>query len=105
MLDEEECSMSVRSDVDEMEPALQLWIDRGASAASVRCAGTLDAKTGHHVLDAVVEVLDRGTSRVTLDATDLRVADLEGAHTLTRAQRTVREGGALLVWRAPAEAA
>lgn len=78
-------------------PELELTF--GYLPLSLRCQGTLDARTRHHLVAAVDELLAKGSSRiVVIDISHLHVADVDGANGLSRVQRMVRDAGARLRW-------
>lgn len=90
--------MTHRRDVDAMTPALELTIDY--VVPSLQCAGTLDSRTGRHVIEAVEELLAaERPSRMTIDISELRVDDVNGANVLLRVQRTVEGAGVALRWQ------
>lgn len=88
--------MPHQADIDAMAPALKLTIDYVSS--SVRCAGTVDVRTGRHVVEAVEELLTQVPPSVTIDIRELHVADRAGADALLRVQRIVRDAGRRLRW-------
>lgn len=78
---------------------LELTIRFTSEAPSLRCTGTLDARTRDHVLDALAELLRSSPSTVVIDVTDLQVADLEAADVLAEVQFRGRQAGASLQWQ------
>lgn len=80
-------------------PTLELTIDY--VAPSLTCAGTIDAQTRHHVLEAVEELLDRRPPRMTVDVSAVDVGDRAGAVTFGAVQRRAREAGTRLDWVGP----
>lgn len=87
--------MADRTDIAEMDPVLELTLGPG----SLACAGTLDALTRRHVLEAVKVVLVEEPPIVDIDVSALRVADSDGANALVAMQRMVRDAGVGLHWR------
>lgn len=91
--------MAYEPDIAAIAPTLELTLNYSPRPTSLRCVGTLDARTQRHMLQAVDELLAVGPSHVTVDVRDLRVADSDGANALTLVQRMVRDAGAILRWR------
>lgn len=91
--------MAYQPDVDAMAPALELTIDY--AVPSLGCVGTLDARTRHHLVASVTELLAAadGRSTITIDIGSLELADLDAAHTLTHVEHMVRGAGMGLHWR------
>lgn len=85
--------MADACDIAAVEPVLELTIGR----TSLECSGTLSTRTRRHVLEAA-ETLLAGSLAVTVDVSDLYVADVDGANTFARLQRMAREAGAELHW-------
>lgn len=82
-----------------MRPALEIWVDGGATRARIRLVGTLDRSTQTSMLAAIEDLLENGCRRLAVDVTDLYVADQEGAQALTEAQRMARDATSALTWR------
>ncbi|MDA8312935.1 MAG: STAS domain-containing protein [Actinomycetota bacterium] len=76
--------------------ALLLADDR---ATSLRCVGTLDARTRSRLVSAVEQVLRFRPRAVTIDVEELRLADRDAAAALAQVQRMVEQSGATLRWR------
>jgi hypothetical protein len=87
--------MADRTDIAEIGPVLELTLGPG----SLTCAGTLDALTRRHVLEAVEIVLFEEPPMVDIDVSGLRIGDNEGANALVVIQRMVRDAGVGLHWR------
>jgi anti-anti-sigma regulatory factor len=83
------------ADIAAVDPALELTLGQH----SLVCRGTLDARTRRYVLDAASTLLARHPGFVTVDISELRVADVEGANTFATLKRLAREAGAELRWR------
>lgn len=88
--------MALQSDIAAVGPALELSLDY--VQASLRCVGTLDTLTRRHLFEAVDELLMDVPARITIDVTDLQVADVDGANALANVQRMVRDAGSRLRW-------
>jgi anti-anti-sigma regulatory factor len=89
--------MAYEPDIAAVAPTLQLTIDY--ADGSLRCAGTLDARTRRHIVEAVDELLAAGPAFIVIDVGELHVADVDGANALANVQRTVREAGVRLRWQ------
>ena len=87
--------MADRTDIAEIGPVLELTLGPG----SLTCAGTLDALTRRHVLEAVEVLLFDEPPMVDIDVSGLRIDDNEGANALVAIQRMVRDAGVGLHWR------
>lgn len=83
-------------------PTLELTIDYAAPL--LMCAGTVDATTRHHVLEAVEELLDRRPTCMTVDVRHVEAGDhveaddSAGAATFELVRRRAREAGTRLEW-------
>jgi hypothetical protein len=84
-----------RSDIAERDPVLELEF----GPCSLQCAGTLDSRTRHTVLEAVEVVLLGNPPNIAVDVSGLRVADADGANSLVILQRMIRDAGVNLQWR------
>lgn len=84
---------------DVAEATLELTFDRAADPTSLHCAGTLDARSSRHIVEAVEELLAGSAGSVTVDVGDLHVADSDGAHALAQVQLMVRDAGVALDWK------
>lgn len=89
--------MVYREDVEAVDPVLELTVDY--VDRSLRCDGTLDARTRSHVIEAAEDLLARRPSRICIDISSLRITDAEGANALGHIQRMARDAGAVLDWR------
>lgn len=89
--------MTDREDIAAVAPMLQLTLDY--MHPSLRCAGTLDARTRGHVLEAAEVLFARRPSRIVIDITDLHIADVDGANALAHLQRMARDARAVLRWQ------
>lgn len=86
---------ALQTDIAAMEPALVLTVGPGAS---LQCAGTLDERTCHHLVEVVRHVLGSAPGAVTIDVERLQLADADAADALTQVQRMVKDAGATLHW-------
>jgi ABC-type transporter Mla MlaB component len=77
------------------EPLLELIVGSG----SLSCAGVLNRRNRHRVLDAVSLLLHDATPQVVVDISQLRIEDVDGANALAHVQRAARVAGATLSWR------
>lgn len=89
--------MPYQPDLDAMAPVLELSIDYVSS--SLRCAGTVDVRTGRHVVEAVEEMLTHVPPHINVDVRALHVADGAGADALRQVEKIVRGSGPRLRWR------
>jgi anti-anti-sigma regulatory factor len=85
-------------DVDAMAPALVLTLDFSVSATSLRCVGTLEGRTRHHMVAAVEQMLRPRPHGVSIDIGELDLADDDAAGALIEVQRMVGDAGAVLRW-------
>lgn len=69
-----------------------LRTQRDRSKLTVRIEGTLDARSGHHLLDILEELASPG-DEVLIDMTALAHMDRRGADALSRAVRSMRARG------------
>jgi anti-anti-sigma regulatory factor len=76
-------------DIDLVDPILELTL----GPTSLRCAGTLDARTRHHVVEAAELLLRRQPQAVTVDVADLTVLDDGGAETFARLEALALDAG------------
>jgi ABC-type transporter Mla MlaB component len=90
-------STAYERDIGGVAPALVLTID--VAKGSLRCTGTLDRRTRHHVEEAVGELLVEMPSRIAIDVAHLTVADVDAANALAHVQRMVRGAGVRLRWQ------
>lgn len=91
--------MTHSPDIAAVAPMLELTIRFTSEAPSLRCTGTLDARTRDHVLDAVDELLRASPSLIVIDVTDLQLSDFEAADALAEVQFRARQSGASLQWQ------
>lgn len=89
--------MAHETDIAAVAPTLELTLDY--ELTSLRCAGTLDTRTRHHVIDAVDELIAGEPGGIVIDVAGLYVADVDGANTLAEVQRMVRDAGCRLRWQ------
>lgn len=81
-------------DIVSTDPVLVLTVDpRG----SIRCVGTLDGVIGHHLVDAVDELLDARPSTISIDIEKLRLAE-GAAAPLHEVQRRAKRAGTTVRW-------
>lgn len=71
-------------DIAAVDPPLEL-------PTSLQCSGTLSGRTWPQVLKATKTLLARWPPTVTIDVSDLYVADVDGANTFARLQRMGRK--------------
>lgn len=83
------------SDVAAMNPELVFSLD---PPTFLRCVGTLNGRTRHHLLEIVEHMLRSGPGTITIDVEELRLADVDAANALTRVQRRVKDAGASVHW-------
>lgn len=89
--------MAYEPDIAAVGPALELTLDE--AKGTLRCAGTLEGRTGRHVVAAVERLLRTDTRVVEIDVDDLDVTDVGGSDALAAVQRLVTDAGVTLRWR------
>lgn len=82
-------------DIAAVAPAMELMLER---PATLRCSGRLDGRTRRSLCSAVETLLSWGAATVTIDVSDLRLGDREGAGALVRVQQMVLDAGVSLRW-------
>src|SRR5579875_1937584 len=82
-------------DIVSTDPVLVLTID---FPRSIRCVGTLDEVIGHHLVDAVDEMLRARPITISIDIEKLRLADSGAAAPLNEVQRRAKLAGTALRW-------
>ncbi len=88
--------MAYPPDIAAVQPVLELTLEN--EPRSLRCAGSLDARTRVHVVEAVEELLKDAPTRLTVDIDGLRVIDDDGATALTCIQDMAHAAGVPLSW-------
>ena len=82
-------------DIAAVDPALELTV----GTDSLLCRGTLNTSTRSFVLEAAEMLLAHRPPVVTIDISELHVADVDGADTFVHLQRMTREVGVELRWQ------
>jgi ABC-type transporter Mla MlaB component len=82
-------------DIVSTNPVLVLTVD---PPSSLRCIGTLDRVIGHHLVDAVDEMLRARPPAITIDIEKLRLADNGAAAPLREVQRRANRAGTAVHW-------
>ncbi|MHB1552479.1 MAG: STAS domain-containing protein [Acidimicrobiales bacterium] len=82
-------------DIVSTDPVLVLTVD---PPSSIRCVGTLDGVIGHHLVDAVDELLEARPPTISIDIEKLRLADSDAAAPLSEVQRRAKQAGTTIHW-------
>ncbi len=85
----------IATDIAMADPFLVLTVE---SPSSVRCVGTLDGMTGHHLVDTVDEMLAAQPDTIAIDIERLRLADRDAAEALNEVQHRAKQAGTTVRW-------
>lgn len=83
------------ADVAVMAPAMELTLER---PGTLRCTGTLDVRTRRPLFAALDELLSWGPAQITIDVSELRLGDRDGAHALVHVQEMAQDAGVMVAW-------
>lgn len=83
------------TDIAAVQPVLVLTVD---PPTTLRCAGTLDAQTRHHLVAVVEQMLRAQPDSITIDVESLQIAGPDAAIALTEVQGMAKQLGASLRW-------
>jgi ABC-type transporter Mla MlaB component len=73
-------------------------LQRSRPVTTLRCVGTLDRQTRHHLVTVVEQMLRRDPATVTVDVGALELADGEAGSALAEVERMVKDAGAEMHW-------
>jgi ABC-type transporter Mla MlaB component len=79
--------------------ALEIWVDGSGLSIGIRLSGTLDHVTATNLVSLVIELIEEGGRRFSLDIHGLYVADGTGHAALSEVRRLIQSAGGCLSWQ------